>query len=65
MNMLQETKSGTDLYNMAQANLPDTVFGQLKLSDLLYKRIEILEIEDSEKNEVSLSVSKNFIDLRF
>lgn len=52
MTMLQDTKSGSDFYNMAQATLPDTVFGQLKLSDLLYKRIEMLEIEDSEKNEV-------------
>lgn len=49
MQLLQDAKSGTELYALAQNSLPDTVFGQLKLSDLLYQRIGKLEMEDSEK----------------
>ena len=52
MQLIQESRTGNDLYVMAQTYLPDTVFGQLKLSDILYQRIEKLEIEDSEKNDV-------------
>ena len=52
-NLLQETKSGSELYTLAQNALPDTVFGQLKLSDLLFQKIGRLEIEDSEKSEVN------------
>ena len=49
MHLLKDAKSGSELYAIAQDSLPDTVFGQLKLSDLLYQRIGKLEIEDHEK----------------
>lgn len=33
-------------------NLPDTVFGQLMLSDILYEKIQNMQMEDNEKTQV-------------
>lgn len=49
-----------DLIMEAKQQLPNTVFGQLMLSDMLYQRIQNMQMEDSEKNEVWLK--HNYID---
>lgn len=52
--MLNKDYMNDDLIMEAKQQLPNTVFGQLMLSDMLYQRIQNMQIEDSEKSEVDL-----------
>jgi hypothetical protein len=63
--MLKKDYMNDDLIMSAKKQLPDTVFGQLMLSDMLYQRIQNMQMEDSEKNDVRYTYNFNRFCIKF
>jgi len=51
--MISENIIDQNTLAKAKEDLPPTVFGQLMLSDMLYLKIQNMQMEDTEKNEVN------------
>ncbi|CAI2385299.1 unnamed protein product [Moneuplotes crassus] len=50
--LLSSEQIDDETFLKAQKEVPKTVFGQLVLSDMLYDKIQNMQIEDSEKKEI-------------